>query len=62
MEFKKTLNEFMLLPIFVIGNWYTPEMHMIQRVYIIGWLKWFIIWKSNKVRFDFETRGYESYF
>lgn len=62
MKIRKTKGEFMLLPAFSIDNWFTPELHMCQKVYTIGWLIWFVRWKSNKVGFDFETRGYESYF
>ena len=62
MKIQKTSDEFMLLPTFSIDNWYTPKLNITRSVYTIGWLKWFIRWKSNKVGFDFETQGYESNF
>ena len=62
MEFKKTSSEFILLPIFTIDNWYMPELHMIQRVYTIGWLKWFVRWNGRIVGYDYETQGYEDNF
>ena len=62
MKIRKTKGEFMLLPTFSIDTWFIPELHMNQKVYTIGWLIWFVRWTGNKVGFDFETRGYESYF
>lgn len=62
MKIQKTNNEFMLLPKFSIDNWYIPELNMMQQVYTIGWLMWFVRWTGNKVGFDFETQGYESNF
>ena len=62
MKIQKTNNEFMLLPTFSIDNWYIPELNAMQKVYTIGWLIWFIRLTGNKVRFDFETQGYESNF
>ena len=62
MKIKKTKGEFILLPTFSIDNWFMPELHMYQKVYTIGWLVWFVRWKGNKVGFDLETQGYESYF
>ena len=53
MKIQKTNNEFMLLPTFSIDNWYTPELNMMQKVYTIGWLMWFVRWTGNKVWFDF---------
>lgn len=52
----------MLLPTFNVDHWFTPELHMYQKVYTIGWLIWFVRWTSNKIGFDFETQGYENYF
>lgn len=62
MKIQKTNGEFMLLPTFNVDHWFTPELHMYQKVYTIGWLIWFVRWTSNKVGFDFETQGYENYF
>jgi hypothetical protein len=62
MKIRKTKGEFMLLPIFSIDNWFSPELHMYQKVYTIGWLIWFARWSGNKVGFDLETQGYESDF
>jgi hypothetical protein len=62
MKIQKTKGEFMLLPIFNTDNWFMPELNMYQKVYTIGWLIWFVRWTSNKVGFDLETQGYESYF
>lgn len=62
MKIQKTKGEFMLLPIFNSDNWFMPELNMCQKVYTIGWLMWFVRWTSNKVGFDLETQGYESYF
>lgn len=62
MKIQKTNNEFMLLPIFSINNWYIPKLNAIQKVYTIGWLIWFVRWTGNKVGFDFETQDYENYF
>lgn len=62
MKIQRTKDEFMLLPIFSIDNWYEPNLHMWQRIYTIGWLFWFIRWTGNKVGFDIETQGYESDF
>lgn len=62
MKIQKTKGEFMLLPIFNTDNWFMPELNMYQKVYTIGWLMWFVRWTSNKVGFDLETQGYESYF
>lgn len=62
MKIQKTKGEFMLLPIFNSDNWFMPELNMHQKVYTIGWLMWFVRWTSNKVGFDLETQGYESYF
>ena len=62
MKIQKTKGEFMLLPTFSTDNWFMPELHMCQKVYTIGWLMWFVRWTSNKVGFDLETQGYESYF
>lgn len=62
MKIQKTKGEFMLLPIFNGDNWFMPELNMYQKVYTIGWLIWFVRWTSNKVGFDLETQGYESYF
>lgn len=62
MKIQKTKGEFMLLPIFNTDNWFIPELNMYQKVYTIGWLMWFARWTSNKVGFDFETRGYEGNF
>lgn len=62
MKIQKTKGEFMLLPIFNSDNWFMPELNMYQKVYTIGWLMWFVRWTSNKVGFDLETQGYESYF
>jgi hypothetical protein len=62
MKIRKTKGEFMLLPTFSIDSWFIPELHMSQKVYTIGWLIWFARWYGNKVGFDLETRGYESYF
>ena len=62
MKIQKTKGEFMLLPIFNTDNWFIPELNMYQKVYTIGWLMWFVRWTSNKVGFDLETQGYESYF
>lgn len=62
MKIQKTKGEFMLLPIFNSDNWFMPELNMYQKVYSIGWLMWFVRWTSNKVGFDLETQGYESYF
>lgn len=63
MKIQRAKDEFMLLPIFSIDNWYDPELYrqqhvyVWQRVYTIGWLFWFIRWRGNKVVFDFETQG-----
>ena len=62
MKIQRVKDEFILLPMFSIDNWYEPELHMCQRVYTIGWLIWFIRWKGNKIGYDFETQGYESDF
>ena len=62
MKIQKTKGEFILLPSFSSDTWFMPELHMYQKVYTIGWLVWFIRWKGNKVGFDLETQGYESYF
>lgn len=62
MKIQRTNGEFMLLPTFNADHWFTPELHMYQKVYTIGWLIWFVRWTSNKVGFDFETQGYENYF
>lgn len=62
MKIRKTKGEFMLLPLFNSDNWFIPELHMIQKVYTIGWLMWFIRWTDNKVGFDLETQDYESDF
>lgn len=62
MKIQKTKGEFMLLPLFNSDNWFMPELNMYQKVYTIGWLMWFVRWTSNKVGFDIETQGYESYF
>lgn len=62
MKIQKTKGEFMLLPLFNSDNWFMPELNMYQKVYTIGWLMWFVRWTSNKVGFDLETQGYESYF
>ena len=62
MKIQKTKGEFMLLPTFSTDNWFMSELHMYQKVYTIGWLMWFVRWTSNKVGFDLETQGYESYF
>lgn len=57
MVFRKTIDEFILLLIFTIDNWYMMDLHAWQRVYTIGWLKWFIRWTGNKVGYDYETQG-----
>lgn len=62
MKIQKTKGEFMLLPTFSTDNWFIPELNMYRKVYTIGWLTWFVRWTSNKVGFDLETQGYESYF
>ena len=62
MKIQKTNCEFMLLPIFNTDNWHIHELNAMQKVYTIGWLMWFVRWTGNKVRFDFETQGYENYF
>ena len=62
MEIRRTDKEFILLPTFCIDSWFEPELKMWRRVYTIGWLLWFVRWSDNKVVFDFETQGYESYF
>lgn len=62
MKIQRTKGEFMLLPLFNSDNWFMPELNMYQKVYTIGWLMWFVRWTSNKVGFDLETQGYESYF
>ena len=38
MKIQKTNGEFMLLPTFNADYWFTPELHMYQKVYTIGWL------------------------
>lgn len=62
MKIEKTNGEFMLLPLFNVDNWFTPELHMWQKVYTIGWLIWFVRWSGNKIGFDFEMQDYESDF
>lgn len=40
--FKRTDDEFMLLPNFTIDSWFNYTTHKWQRVVTIGWLFWFV--------------------